>query len=321
MDTNSRPSRILIVDDVSKNIQMVANILKEEGYQMTFAQNGKAALDKIRAHDFDLVLLDIMMPEINGFEVCRELKKDPATRDIPIVFLTAKVDTESIAKGFEIGGLDYVTKPFNGIELLARVKTRLELKHSREELISANQKLRETNQELLKYQKELELAARTDTLTKLSNRRDIIEKIENEKIRFERSGRPFSLVLCDIDDFKLFNDKHGHDCGDFVLVSIAEMLRSRVRKQDGVARWGGEEFLLLLPETPLEGGVILAESLRKNISDYNYKYKNNNLRITMTFGVSIFDSLSMDIEQCIKIADKALYRGKDQGKNCVISEA
>ncbi|MDM8550918.1 diguanylate cyclase [Desulfobacterales bacterium HSG2] len=310
--------RILIVDDVSKNIQVVASILKDDGYQMTFAQNGKVALDKIHSHNFDLILLDVMMPGMDGFEVCRRLKQEPSTKDIPVVFLTAKTDTESLVRGFEAGGTDYVTKPFNGVELLARVRTRLELSRSRESLKVAYRELKKTNEELLKSQRKLELAAKTDTLTKLSNRRDIIEKIENERIRFERSGKPFSLVLCDIDNFKVFNDKHGHDCGDFVLVSVAEMMRGKVRKQDGVARWGGEEFLLLLPETDLEGGRILAESLREKISCNYYKYDNHNLRITMTFGVSSFSECVMNIEQCIKMADEALYEGKKRGKNCVV---
>ena len=315
-DTNKN-IRILIVDDVSINIQVIANILKKDGYQMSYAQSGKAALVKSNFQDFDLILLDVMMPEMNGFEVCIKLKQEPKTKDIPVIFLTAKSDTESIVRGFEAGGADYVTKPFNGVELLARVKTRLDLKRSQEALKSAYQKLKATNEKLLKSQEKLEMVARTDTLTKLSNRFDIIEKMENEKIRFERSQKPFSFILCDIDNFKLFNDQYGHDCGDFVLVSLAERIRSRVRKQDGVSRWGGEEFLLLLPETDLEGGRILAESLRETVSSNCYEYDEHKLEITMTFGVSSFSQIE-NIEQCIKMADSALYKGKSLGKNCVV---
>jgi len=315
-DTNKN-IRILIVDDVSINIQVIANILKKDGYQMSYAQSGKAALVKSNFQDFDLILLDVMMPEMNGFEVCIKLKQEPKTKDIPVIFLTAKSDTESIVRGFEAGGADYVTKPFNGVELLARVKTRLDLKRSQEALKSAYQKLKATNEKLLKSQEKLEMVARTDTLTKLSNRFDIIEKMENEKIRFERSQKPFSFILCDIDNFKLFNDQYGHDCGDFVLVSLAERIRSRVRKQDGVSRWGGEEFLLLLPETDLEGGRILAESLKETVSSNCYEYDEHKLEITMTFGVSSFSQVE-NIEQCIKMADSALYKGKSLGKNCVV---
>ncbi len=316
-DDTNKNLRILIVDDVSINIQVIANILKKDGYQMSYAQSGKAALVKSNFQDFDLILLDVMMPEMNGFEVCIQLKQELKTKDIPVIFLTAKSDTESIVRGFEAGGVDYVTKPFNGVELLARVKTRLDLKRSQEALKSAYQKLKATNEKLLKSQEKLEMVARTDTLTKLSNRFDIIEKMENEKIRFERSQKPFSFILCDIDNFKLFNDQYGHDCGDFVLVSLAERIRSRVRKQDGVSRWGGEEFLLLLPETDLEGGRILAESLRETVSSNCYEYDEHKLEITMTFGVSSFSQIE-NIEQCIKMADSALYKGKSLGKNCVV---
>jgi len=284
---------------------------------MAFARNGNSALANVRVYNFDLILLDVMMPEMNGFEVCLELKKNSLTRDIPIIFLTARTDTESIAKAFGSGGVDYVTKPFNKTELMARIRTHLELKCSREDLEIAYRKLEKINEALLDSQKKLELAAKTDYLTELSNRRDIIEKIENEKIRTERSGKPFSLILCDIDNFKDFNDQYGHDCGDFVLVTVAETMRSRIRKQDSVARWGGEEFLLLLPETDMNGGGILAEAIRKTISDTVCEYDEHRFGITMTFGVSLF-SHPMNIDQCVKMADDALYRGKRLGKNRVV---
>jgi len=138
MKNDNERFRILIVDDVPKNIQVAANILQRQGYHMAFAQNGKAALSQIRANCFDLVLLDIMMPEMDGFEVCMEMKNAPETKDIPIIFLTAKTDTDSIVKAFELGAMDYVTKPFNGAELLSRVKTHLELNHTRRKLVEAN---------------------------------------------------------------------------------------------------------------------------------------------------------------------------------------
>ena len=138
MKKDDKEFKLLIVDDVPKNIQVAANILQNEGYLMAFAQNGKTALSQAQTTKFDLILLDIMMPEMDGFEVCRLMKEDPSTRDIPIIFLTAKSDTESIVKGFDLGATDYVTKPFNGTELSARVKTHLELNHAREKLKEAN---------------------------------------------------------------------------------------------------------------------------------------------------------------------------------------
>lgn len=145
MDDRNKKFNILIVDDASKNIQVVASILKQKGYQMSFARNGKTALSHTETTTFDLILLDIMMPEMDGYEVCERLKKNPGTKDIPVIFLTAKTDTESVLKGFELGAVDYVTKPFNAAELLARVKTHLELKWAKEDLRNSRDQLQELN--------------------------------------------------------------------------------------------------------------------------------------------------------------------------------
>jgi diguanylate cyclase (GGDEF)-like protein len=169
----------------------------------------------------------------------------------------------------------------------------------------------------IKINEKLESLSRTDPLTKLSNRRDILERIEMERIRFERYRRPFVLVLCDIDKFKDFNDKYGHNAGDSILISIANLMRKSIRMQDFVCRWGGEEFLFLLPETNLEGGRILAEKLREKIANSIYHLEKHKLLIHMTFGVSIYDKV-MDINDCIKQADNALYEGKKNGGNQVV---
>jgi diguanylate cyclase (GGDEF)-like protein len=175
----------------------------------------------------------------------------------------------------------------------------------------ARNKLESTHEQL----KEI---ARTDPLTGLSNRRDIIEKIEYEQIRFERSKNPFVIIIGDLDFFKSINDRYGHDCGDYVLKEVAQIMRSTIRKQDIVSRWGGEEFLLLLPETPIEGGKVAAEKVRKKIEKSNLKYNNDLLSVTITFGVSVYNSV-MDIDDCIKKADQALYNGKHKGRNCVVA--
>ena len=208
--------------------------------------------------------------------------------------------------------------PLIGPELLARVKAHLTLRHYQRELAETNQKLRQINEALLETQRKLEIAAKTDPLTQLSNRRDMIEKIEAEKVRLKRHHNPFTLILCDIDDFKEFNDTFGHDCGDFILVSIATMMRSMIREQDQLARWGGEEFLFLLPETDLKSGAIVAEKIRKAIAAHRFEYKTHVLSVTMTFGVSVCPTHTIDIDDCIKQADRALYQGKNAGKNLVI---
>jgi diguanylate cyclase (GGDEF)-like protein len=301
---------VLIVDDNSKNLQVLADILRSQNYKVAMARDGAKALKFVNRMIPDLILLDIMMPETDGFEVCRRLKADEHTKDIPIIFISALISTEDKVKGFELGGVDYITKPFQREEVFARIKTHLELKRSKEEVKTAYEKLR-------KAYEELEVAARTDSLTRLSNRRDIIEKMKYEKNRSARSGKPFSLILSDIDDFKKFNDQYGHDCGDFVLTAAAELIRSRVRKQDHVARWGGEEFLMLLPETGLDGGLVLAEAIRKALSEKIFEYNAEKLKITMTFGVSAYTT-AMTIDQCIKYADESLYKGKKTGKDCIV---
>ena len=163
----------------------------------------------------------------------------------------------------------------------------------------------------------LEQIAKTDPLTELSNRREMIEKMEQEQIRFSRSRKSFVLLMSDIDAFKKINDSYGHACGDFILKSLATQMKSTARKQDITGRWGGEEFLMLLPETDLEGGFALAEKLRKDIESTSYVFSENRLSLTMTFGVSVYNR-PMDIDYCIKLADEALYTGKRQGKNCVV---
>jgi len=173
------------------------------------------------------------------------------------------------------------------------------------------------NKELKIAFAKLEQIAKTDPLTDLSNRRDMIEKMIHEQKRFSRNGKSFVIVMADIDDFKKINDDNGHDCGDFILESLAKQMKSTVRQQDLTGRWGGEEFLMLLPETEIEGGVALANKIRKDIEATSYVFNEIKLELTMTFGVSVYDR-PMNIDKCIKMADEALYKGKNQGKNCVI---
>ncbi len=174
-----------------------------------------------------------------------------------------------------------------------------------------------TNKKLKAAYAKLEQIAKTDPLTHLSNRRDMIEKMVHEQKRFGRNGKSFVLVMADIDDFKNINDDNGHDCGDFILESLAKQMKSTVRQQDLTGRWGGEEFLMLLPETEIEGGVALANKIRKDIEATSYVFNEIKLELTMTFGVSVYDR-PMNIDKCIKMADEALYNGKRKGKNCVV---
>lgn len=184
-------------------------------------------------------------------------------------------------------------------------------------VVLARYHLKTNNQiKLEKANKQLEVISRKDPLTSISNRRDILEKTNYEAIRYERNKKAFSLVMGDIDHFKLVNDEHGHDCGDYVLKKIADTIVSSIRKQDIVGRWGGEEFLLLLPETSLEGGRITAEKVRRRIEQSNFDYNDKIINVSITFGVSEYSN-DKGVELCIKEADTALYKGKSTGRNRV----
>lgn len=183
-----------------------------------------------------------------------------------------------------------------------------------------NRELQQKNEQLLVMNQKLEEVARTDPLTLLSNRRDMLEKIDYETSRFNRSKKPFVIIISDIDYFKMVNDKHGHDGGDYVLVNLSRMFRKTMRKQDIIGRWGGEEFIFLLPETDLLGGRKLAEKLRHMIENHPFIYNEKKLQITMTFGVSVYSSTTKTIEQVINRADEHLYKGKRKGRNCVVTD-
>jgi diguanylate cyclase (GGDEF)-like protein len=308
---------ILVVDDTHDNLRLLSKLLIEQGYYVRPVSDGRRAISAIQDQRPDLILLDIMMPGMDGYEVCQHLQQDKLTSNIPIIFISALNETFDKVKAFSIGGRDYISKPFQEDEVLARVKTHLELKRSQEALENNISELQRANDELENAKGELLLAATTDPLTNLYNRRKFIELMEVESARFNRNASPFSLILSDIDNFKMFNDNHGHACGDFVLVSVARKIQKMLRAQDSLARWGGEEFIILLPDTSLEDGYNVAEKIRAAIASTVIKYANKKLTITMTFGLSeITPTISLDA--LINEADKALYKGKAASKNCVL---
>jgi diguanylate cyclase (GGDEF)-like protein len=311
MVKKEKPS-ILLIDENLNNLKFLAGMLMKAGYDVFAFSDSGDALEFYLENSSDIILMDIRIPETISHEICRVFKRDVRTQDIPVIFISALDDTENKIKGFEAGCVDYITKPFNEKEVLARVKIHIRLKRAREKLKAALIKLR-------KAYRDLEIAAKTDSLTQLPNRRDILEKIHHEMLRSERTGRPFSLILCDIDDFKQFNDKHGHDFGDMVLIKVAEIIRHRLRSTDCGARWGGEEFLILLPETELEGAEAVAHAIRNNLMNLGMTHRGFSLTVQMTFGV-IAANGSRTIDDCIKLADNALYKGKNSGKNCIVSD-
>jgi diguanylate cyclase (GGDEF)-like protein len=322
---------VMIVDDNRHNLRVITDMMEESGYEPVIALSGIKALKFIAIQKPDLILLDVKMPEMDGYEVCQILKSDPQTRDIPIIFLTVRSDLDDVIKGFESGAVDFISKPFNILELQMRTKTHLELKRIRDaqktyseqlenanrELLKANEIIRTQNEQLSEVAFRLERLSKTDVLTELYNRRYMIEKLAGEVSRFKRNQKLFSMMIADIDDFKKVNDTYGHDCGDYVIKRTAQTLADSARDIDAVGRWGGEEFLMILPETTAEGALVLAERIQKNIRRGVWTYNQVQISISLTLGIATFNG-ETSLEAVIKKADQALYEGKNRGKNCIV---
>lgn len=289
---------ILIVDDEEGNIDILLELLSDK-YEVYAATDGETALEIVKEEPIDLVLLDVMMPGMSGYEVCEKLKADPETKDIPVIFITALTDEESIEKGFDVGGSDYITKPFKPREVLARVKTQLQLRA---------------------YYEELQRLATTDPLTGLYNRRYFAQVARHLFESAKRYSKPLSVMLLDIDRFKSINDTYGHDTGDLALKVLADILKNSIRESDIACRFGGEEFIILLPETTAEDAEKLADRIRSKVENSSVPLSDGKeLRYTVSIGVAQVDlSVDENIEPAIKRADEALYRAKEEGRNRVV---
>ncbi len=288
---------ILIVDDIAKNIQVVANILGKDDYDISVALNGRQALSIMEKVRPDLILLDVMMPDIDGYEVCRTLKKDRRTDSIPVIFLTAKSDKEDIVKGFEMGAVDYVLKPFNPVELLARVRTHVSLKITTDLLMEKIAQLAEM--------------ASKDSLTGLYNHGYLLEMLEKRIFESKRHKTHLSVFMFDIDRFKKVNDTFGHKYGDLVLKNISNAAKDSIRKSDIIGRYGGEEFIIIFPNINREEAFIVADKIRKKIEEI--KWEKKDLKITVSGGVAQYHGGTA--EDLVIKADELLYRAKANGRN------
>lgn len=309
-------SQILIVDDSPVEIKIIRRFLGDE-YEILEAPNGQCALEIANEKKPDLILLDIIMPGIDGFSVCKQLKAKPDTADIPVIFISVVSDSQNIVKGFEAGGQDYITKPFYSPELCARIKVHLDLKKTKETLLKYAQELEAKNEKLNGLLAKIETTAMTDFLTGLANRWFMTKRVKAEAARLKRSKGKAVLILADVDNFKNINDTYGHDCGDLVLKDVASMMSSVLREEDVIARWGGEEFLLMLPDTDLTGGKSVAEKIRNVIEKATFHYDEKQVSVTVTLGVAALGQ-NVGFDESIKNADKALYQGKNMLRNCVV---
>lgn len=307
---------ILLVDDDPATVQLMAALLADVA-PLRFATGGDDALRLVRERVPDLILLDADMPGLSGFDVCCALKDEPMWRDIAVIFVTSHGEPVVEVAGLELGAVDFIAKPINAPLLLARVRTQLRAKHLADEL---------------------RRIASIDALTAVANRRRLDEALEWEWLRARRAGEPLTLLLLDVDHFKLFNDRYGHLAGDACLRAIAgELARACRRPADLVARYGGEEFAVLLPDTPRLGAVYMARALLKAVDALAIRHEASPRagHLTVSIGVSCYDSASpcwlapladthmgdelqtrASAGDLVEAADKALYAAKAAGRAC-----
>jgi diguanylate cyclase (GGDEF)-like protein len=302
---------ILVADDEPVNRALIQRRLEREGYRVLTAKNGNEAVEKTKEALPDLVILDVMMPEMDGMDACRLIKEDEKTRDIPIIFLSARDETEMKVSGLTLGANDYISKPFKAEELLARVHVAIRLKRERD-------RLRTSAEEATIRAEVAQERAMTDALTGLLNRYGLQHVLAREHAEARRYNRPLSCLMIDLDNFKTINDTYGHAAGDLALQQVAGILREAVRGSDTVFRYGGEEFLVLLPETDLEGAAALGEKIRATASSRSFGEGQHVFNFTLSAGASsICDNESGN--DMIARADMALYHAKGQGRNRVES--
>ncbi|MCP4118848.1 MAG: EAL domain-containing protein [Desulfobacteraceae bacterium] len=320
--------RILIVDDTPANIDVLGSMLMDH-YEISVAVNGPMALEIADADlQPDLILLDIMMPGMDGYEVARQLKSTPATREIPIIFVTAKIEEEDEAFGFALGAVDYIRKPVSTSVTLARIKSQLELKQYRDNLTAmveqkiaevtvSKQLLRNTEEERIRIAEELKIQAFHDALTGIPNRALLMERL-NQAIELKRTtGKfDFSVLLLDLDRFKSINDSLGHQAGDKLLIAVTERIQACLRSMDTIARLGGDEFAILLPNTQSRDQVTTIASRIREAAETPFIIDGYEAHISASIGIVIDTGPYETGNQLIRDADLAMYHAKDTGKDC-----
>jgi len=297
-------STVLIADDSLLIRVVVRACLEEEGYQVIEADDGTSTLRVCQQCRPDVVLLDVQMPGLTGHQVLARLKHDEVLKDIPVVFLTARTSMEDVVAGLRGGAHDYLRKPFEPAELVARVGAAAHVKNLHDQL-------RERNAEL-------ERLSRTDALTGLYNRRHLGEILNACHGTALRHGEPLAVILLDIDHFKRINDAHGHPVGDLVLREFSRRLRDQLRVGDLACRWGGEEFIVVAPHTDLTGAFHLAERIRHSIGGTPIAANGHRLPVTVSGGCVEGPGRSPD--DLIRRADALLYRAKQSGRNQIVAD-
>jgi len=313
-------TKVLIVDDVEANLLLLKGILKSLELIIYEAESGNAALRILMKEEIDIVLLDVQMPDINGFEVAELMRDNTRTKDIPIIFITAINKEESyMFKGYELGAVDYLYKPINSALLRNKVNVFAKLRVQAKIIEDKNKELEKKITLLESAEKELYRLTRTDQLTGVNNRRWFDENLELEWRRAIRNKTDLTILMIDIDNFKNYNDTYGHVEGDACIKKVASVIASSFnRPSDRAARYGGEEFVVLLPETDATGGMKVAEDIRTIVE--NLKIENKiegfNNFVTVSIGVaSIIPTSKSNKEKLVENADTAMYEAKVSGRN------
>lgn len=301
-------ARVLLVEDDPIQADVTKEILIKAGYTVLWANDGVNAIKMVKSEKPDIILLDLILPGLDGYEVCRWLKLEETTKGIPVIMLTIKKDLTDKISGLQIGADDYLPKPYNELELNARIYASLRTKALQDELRMKNKQLEE-----LLYK--VEYMAITDALTGLYNRRRFHDALSKEYERSKRYSTPFSLTMLDIDHFKKVNDNYGHLSGDLVLKEVSGIIMKSIRDIDTAARFGGEEFMLILPNTTTKDSLTVAERIRTTIENNNFSGLNND-KITISIGVSgMPDKDLFSEDRLIRCTDLALYKAKQNGRN------
>lgn len=309
-------STILIIDDDVNIVNLLSKRLSQEGFDILSAKDGLTGLQIAKSNTPDIILLDLLMPEMSGKDVLKELKSSSNTHFIPVIIISAVADTEDKIDGLAMGANDYIVKPFRFQELLARINTQLRI-------VYLHKELEQKHHDLIEKNKILEQLAITDPLTGLYNKGYLLKRLLSEVSRSSRHGESIACIMLDIDHFKKINDTYGHLVGDEILKFVSKIIKEITRVSDIVTRYGGEEFLVICPNSQQEGVVQLAERMRQAVENTRFLLDDGvELTLTISAGVkcTIFDKM-IDPEvasgSLIHEADLALYRAKSKGRNLV----
>ncbi|MDT4291272.1 diguanylate cyclase [Methylomonas sp. MO1] len=304
--------KILVVDDSKVIRQLVAECLKEMGHAVSYAENGSEALQYVADHDVDLILMDVEMPLLTGIEATKAIRELKKADWFPIIFFTMHDDDQSFVNGILAGGDAYLPKPLNPTRLRLTVI-------AMERIYVMRQKLQTTQRELQAANLELERLSLRDQLTGLGNRRHFDSNLSMQFALSRRNKAPLSLIICDIDYFKKYNDTLGHPQGDGCLIAVAKVLTEQLeRSSDLICRYGGEEFVAILPDTSLQHARVLAENIRRQVFEKNFVYGETETQcISLSLGVATYVGQYRTGLEMLEAADAALYKAKQSGRNRV----